>query len=183
MTLAEAGMRKGSPNYHIAVYLPGPCPIYTLGAIEAPFSTPMNVLVLRNIGSLMLVRTTRLVIMMMPVRLVWWTDLRDQPFLDDFDCDLLIIASHAVPEHPLPNAEKQKIQQLFQRHLLIVAAFAGPFWLAESGLLGDQPVAIHWSLMDRFGERYPTLMISDHLYAQHCTHHHRRAISSGGLFG
>ncbi|SHO56944.1 GlxA family transcriptional regulator [Vibrio quintilis] len=146
-----------SPACRIAVYMPGSTSLFSTGAAEAPFSA---------VNQLLGEEKYQLLWLSHPCQP---TDERlrlpGPDILDDFECDLLMIVSHTAPEQPLLTAEKIKLQHLVQkRNVQIIAAHAGPFWLAECDLVTSQPVALHWSLMESFSERFPALIVSDHLY-------------------
>ena len=46
----------------------------------------------------------------------------------------------------------------------------GAFLLAEAGLLGGEPVTLHWEAQAAFAERYPKLMVTEELFelGRHC---------------
>ena len=89
----------------------------------------------------------------------------DYAFENQFDCDVLIILNQHKPKAPLPQSIKKRFQYLYQQKgIEIFAAYAGVYWLAESGLLSKGISTIHWSMMDGFSDAFSQLDISANLY-------------------
>ena len=43
----------------------------------------------------------------------------------------------------------------------------GAFLLAEAGILGEDPITLHWEAADEFARRYPRIPVSDDLFERH----------------
>lgn len=58
----------------------------------------------------------------------------------------------------------QRLRYLASHGCRVGAISAGPFVLAEAGLLGARPCTVHWEYRDLFAERYPRARLSDDLF-------------------
>ncbi|MDW6004822.1 GlxA family transcriptional regulator [Vibrio mangrovi] len=152
-------MKSASSVYQVAIYLPDSYSLYTIGSVETPFRVANDILAEEKFRFVYVVPEPRL------------SGLPGFPacvaLTDEFDCDLLVIVCETIPDGALSQAEKRKLQSLYQQGKTILTCYAGVFWLADSGLLQDRTAVVHWSLMDSFSERYDDISLSDHLYERH----------------
>lgn len=81
--------------------------------------------------------------------------------------DLLIICAGFDPlDHARP-AWLGQIRRLWRAGSQIGAIDTGAFVLAEAGILGREPITLHWEAAEEFRRRYPQIPVSAELYERH----------------
>lgn len=86
-------------------------------------------------------------------------DITPSATIDEVDdCD--IISLPALWRNPRPALKKYRryvpwLQQQAQRGAVVIAVGTGVCFLAEAGLLNNQPATTHWHYFDRFHKDYP----------------------------
>jgi transcriptional regulator GlxA family with amidase domain len=154
---------KGHLVVNVAIYIPVSCSLFTLGMLQEPF---------RAANSLLGVDKYRLSYVAHYQHELQFTShyrlTADNLITDDFNCDLLIIASDCESQEGITHQEKKRIQQLYlHKKVAIIGCFYGVFWLAEAGLLENVTSTVHWSIFDTFADRYEQLSLTTQLYEQH----------------
>ncbi|WP_460536820.1 GlxA family transcriptional regulator [Chitinimonas naiadis] len=90
----------------------------------------------------------------------------------------LFVAAHRLPakfdaHDPVVAALKR-----YGRHKCLIGGWhAGPFWLAAAGLLNGCRATVHWSLLELFSERHPSIIVSSSLFEMD----RDRATCGGGI--
>jgi transcriptional regulator GlxA family with amidase domain len=94
----------------------------------------------------------------------------DAAWPDDPPPMLLAVLAATLPDH-LPGANDPHVVALARyartrtgTQRLIGGVHAGPFWLAAAGLLDGRRATVHWTLVERFAETFPEVIVSTHLY-------------------
>jgi transcriptional regulator GlxA family with amidase domain len=152
-------INSSDPVMHIALFAPQDCSLLNYGVISEPFLLANQLLDVQKYH-LTLVGCTAL-----PVQFTD-TKLFEEGFLSDQqEYDLLIIIADTPPEQSISIEIKKSLQRYYrQQASQILAVKAGLWWLLDSGIgLGNEWV-VHWSLMDNFKERYPSVRLSHDLY-------------------
>jgi len=76
---------------------------------------------------------------------------------------VFVVAASNPLEHYQPTLE-QWLQTTWRRGAILGAIDTGAFVLAEAGLLGADPVTLHWEALAPFRERYPQLRVTEELF-------------------
>ena len=81
--------------------------------------------------------------------------------------DALILCGGFDPlEHARPALLGQ-VRRLWRAGCQVGAIDTGAFVLAEAGILGRDPITLHWEAADQFRQRYPQTPVSTELYERH----------------
>lgn len=77
----------------------------------------------------------------------------------------LFVAARELPAQLDGNDPVVTALKRYAQHRSLIGAWhAGPFWLAAAGLLNGCRTTVHWSLLERFCERHPSLIASSSLF-------------------
>lgn len=60
-----------------------------------------------------------------------------------------------------------QVRRLWRAGCQVGAVDTGAFVLAEAGILGRDPITLHWEAAGEFGQRYPRIPVSAELYERH----------------
>lgn len=78
--------------------------------------------------------------------------------------DLVMVTDLTLPPGESPSArwpeEAAWIREQFDGGALVASVCTGSLFLAEAGLLDDQPATTHWSAIDLFREHYPQVQLA-----------------------
>ncbi len=81
--------------------------------------------------------------------------------------DLLFVCAGFDPlDHARPALLGQ-IRRLWRAGSQIGAIDTGAFVLTEAGILGREPITLHWEAAEEFRRRYPQIPVSTELYERH----------------
>ena len=92
--------------------------------------------------------------------------LRCDGLLSDAPHLLIICAGFDPLDHASPALLGQ-IRRLWRAGSQIGAIDTGAFVLAEAGILGREPITLHWEAAEEFRRRYPQIPVSTELYERH----------------
>lgn len=92
--------------------------------------------------------------------------LRTDPANPDRPDALILCAGFDPLDHAQPGL-LALIRRLWRAGCQIGAIDTGAFLLAEAGILGSDPITLHWEAADEFRHRYPHIPVSAELYERH----------------
>lgn len=81
--------------------------------------------------------------------------------------DALIVCAGFDPLDRARAALLGQVRRLWRLGCRVGAIDTGVFVLAEAGILGRDPVTLHWEAADAFSRRYPQIPVSSELYERH----------------
>jgi AraC family carnitine catabolism transcriptional activator len=81
--------------------------------------------------------------------------------------DALIVCAGFDPLDHLRPALLGQIRRTWRMGCRVGAIDTGAFALAEAGILGREPITLHWEAADEFRTRYPRIPVSSELYERH----------------
>jgi AraC family transcriptional regulator, L-arginine-responsive activator len=148
---------------NIAVYVPGPCSLFSIGAVYEPFLL-CNAIGTNDKYRLFLLSDD--------------SDLEGKSADSTFPAipkvswdyqhwDLLIVMVERAPNGEFSPAEIKSIQTLYKyTSTQIMAIQCGVYWLAKSGILGHGPIALHWSELECFKACFPKIEVTPRLFSQ-----------------
>jgi len=90
-------------------------------------------------------------------------------------CDLLLVIAGFDPERHATPALRASLRRIAATGATIAGIDAGPWLIAEAGLLDGYRATTHWEDLDRFGERFPDVAVLRDRY-----HIDRARMTSGG---
>ena len=76
---------------------------------------------------------------------------------------VFVVAANHPLEHYQP-ALAQWLRATYNRGATLGAVDTGAFLLAEAGLLGSDPITLHWEALSAFRERYPQVPVTEELF-------------------
>ena len=76
---------------------------------------------------------------------------------------VFVVAANHPLEHYQP-AVAQWLRATYNGGATLGAVDTGAFLLAEAGLLGSDPVTLHWEALSAFAERYPHVRVTEELF-------------------
>ena len=76
---------------------------------------------------------------------------------------VFVVAANHPLEHYQP-AVAQWLRATYNGGATLGAVDTGAFLLAEAGLLGSDPVTLHWEALSAFAERYPQVRVTEELF-------------------
>lgn len=81
--------------------------------------------------------------------------------------DALILCAGFDPLDHVQPALLGQIRRIWRAGCQVGAIDTGAFVLAEAGILGRDPITLHWEAADEFRLRYPDIPVSAELYERH----------------
>ena len=80
------------------------------------------------------------------------------------EAQTVFVVAAADPLHQYQVALARWLRTLYSRGTTLGAIDTGVFVLAEAGLLGADPVTLHWEAQSAFAERYPQVPVTQELF-------------------
>ena len=81
--------------------------------------------------------------------------------------DALIVCAGFDPLQAVSAALLGQVRRIWRGGRRVGAIDTGAFLLAESGILGDETITLHWEAAEEFSLRYPRIPVSTELYERH----------------
>ncbi len=82
----------------------------------------------------------------------------------DESAHVLIICAGFEPRRGITRPLIAALRRMARRGTAMGALDTGVYFLAEAGLIGDQPVTLHWEAAPAFREDYPAVQVTDALF-------------------
>jgi AraC family carnitine catabolism transcriptional activator len=76
----------------------------------------------------------------------------------------LIVCAGFAPRQGLTRPLIAALRRMARKGTVLGALDTGVYLLAEAGLIGDQPVTLHWEAVPAFREDYPQVRVTDALF-------------------
>jgi Transcriptional regulator containing an amidase domain and an AraC-type DNA-binding HTH domain len=149
------------PIVKIGLFIVSPCSFFTLGSIQEPF-IQANKVIGENKYQFVFVadRDDK------QIELKNGVNINAEYSIDDsISLDILMVISEIQPTKKIDIRIKRFLQRAgCQPELMLIGVDMGAFWLAESGLIRDQPVTVHWQSLDQLSDIYHDLHVTPHLF-------------------
>lgn len=143
----------------IALFAPQDCSLLSYGVISEPFLLANQLLGVQKYHLSSIGCADR------PAQSIDKKVFEGGFFSDQQKYDLLIIIAETPPEQAISIEIKKSLQRCYRQQAgQILAVKAGLWWLLDSAIGLDLEWVVHWSLMDDFKERYPSVKLSHDLY-------------------
>ena len=81
--------------------------------------------------------------------------------------DALIVCAGFDPLQAVNRSLLGQLRRIWRGGKLVGAIDTGAFVLAESGILGDETITLHWEAAEEFSLRYQRIPVSTELYERH----------------
>lgn len=81
--------------------------------------------------------------------------------------DALIICAGFDPLQAVNRSLLGQLRRIWRGGKRLGAIDTGAFVLAESGILGDETITLHWEAVEEFSLRYPRIPVTTELYERH----------------
>ena len=82
----------------------------------------------------------------------------------DENASALIVCAGFDPRRGISRALVASLRRMARKGAALGALDTGVYLLAEAGLIGDQPVTLHWEAVPAFREDYPAVRVTEDLY-------------------
>jgi len=82
----------------------------------------------------------------------------------DEQVSALIVCAGFEPRRGINRSLIAALRRMARRGVALGALDTGAYFLAEAGLIGDQPVTLHWEAVPAFREDYPDVRVTEELF-------------------